>query len=75
MKPWSRRRAAPAPVWTDQQFADSGPISSNFDLHPDGKRLAVLRSPESPEEAKQNRVTFIFHFFDEPRRAVPRREK
>ncbi len=61
-------------LWADQQFTDRG-ITSNFDLHPDGKRFAVLKSSESPQEAKQNHVTFIFHFFDELRRAAPRHEK
>ncbi len=61
-------------LWGDQQFTDRG-ITSNFDLHPDGKRFAVLKSSESPQEVKQNHVTFIFHFFDELRRAAPRHEK
>ena len=42
----------------------------NFDLHPDGKRFAVLNAP-AQSQAKRDKVTFIFNFFDELRRLAP----
>jgi Tol biopolymer transport system component len=39
----------------------------NYDLHPDGKRLAVLKATAG-ETPVANQVTFIFNFFDELRR-------
>ena len=44
---------------------------SNFDLHPDGKRFAVLKAPGTEQAAAVNKVSFIFNFFDEIRRKVP----
>ena len=43
----------------------------NFDLHPDGKRFAVLKAPGTEQAAAVNKVSFIFNFFDELRRKVP----
>src|SRR5579859_49164 len=43
----------------------------NFDLHPDGKRFAVLKAGGTGEAPKVDKVTFIFNFFDELRRKVP----
>ena len=40
----------------------------SFDLHPDGKRFAVLMPHGRVETAKLDKVTFIFNFFDEWRR-------
>jgi hypothetical protein len=46
-------------------------MSDNFDLHPDGKRFAVLKAPGTGETPKVDRVSFIFNFFEELRRKVP----
>jgi hypothetical protein len=43
----------------------------NFDLHPDGKRFAVLKAPGTEQAAAVNKVSFIFNFFDEISRKVP----
>jgi hypothetical protein len=43
---------------------------SNFDVHPDGQRLAVLIRPRASEEASVNKVSFIFNFGEELRRKV-----
>jgi hypothetical protein len=41
----------------------------NLDLHPDGQRFAV--APAVDESAvRQDKVVFIFNFFDELRRCV-----
>jgi eukaryotic-like serine/threonine-protein kinase len=61
-------------LWSPGQFTDSATNINdiNFSLHPDGKRFAVLKA--SGTEAAPppiNKVSFIFHFFDELRRKVP----
>jgi dipeptidyl aminopeptidase/acylaminoacyl peptidase len=57
-------------LWSPGQFtAVGGPI--NFDLHPDGKRFAVLKSPATEGTPKVDKVSFVFNFFDELRRKVP----
>jgi Tol biopolymer transport system component len=61
-------------VWSRGQIADRRVDinNPNFSLHPDGKRIAVLRSSSTesgPPPVKT--VSFIFNFFDELRRKVP----
>jgi Tol biopolymer transport system component len=58
-------------LWSSGQFTDRGPGNRNFDLHPDGKRFAVLKVAGTEEAAAVNKVSFIFNFFDELRRKVP----
>ena len=45
--------------------------NSNFDLHPDGTRFAVLKTPGTGQTTAVNKVSFIFNFFDELRSKVP----
>jgi len=53
------------------QFTDLG-VFPNFDVHPDGKRFAVLKAPGAESQNMgQNKVNFIFNFFEELRRKVP----
>jgi Tol biopolymer transport system component len=40
----------------------------NMALHPDGKRFAVAAVPESATAVKQDKLVFVFNFFDELRR-------
>jgi Tol biopolymer transport system component len=59
-------------VWSEKQLADFGPGVPNYDLAPDGKRIAALMPVEAPETKKaQNHVIFLENFFDELRRRVP----
>jgi len=58
-------------LWSPGQFTDRGFGFSNFDLHPDGKRFAVLKAPGTEQAAAVNKVSFVFNFFDELRRKVP----
>jgi eukaryotic-like serine/threonine-protein kinase len=52
-------------LWSSGQFTErSGSV--NFDLHPDGKRFAVLKT-RADSETSPNKVNFIFNFFDEVR--------
>jgi eukaryotic-like serine/threonine-protein kinase len=57
-------------VWIEKLGGAVGP--PNYDLAPDGKRVAVLTPVESTEAAKpDHEVTFLFNLFDELRRRVP----
>jgi hypothetical protein len=58
-------------LWSPGQFTASVLNSFNFDLHPDGKRFAVLKAPGTEQTPAVNKVSFIFNFFDEIRRKVP----
>jgi len=55
--------------WSPGQFSRARGYTSNFDLHPDGKRFAVLKAPAAGECAP-GKVTFILNFFDELRSKV-----
>ena len=56
-------------VWSDQRLAS---LTRNYDLAPDGKRIAALMAIEVPEDQKpQSHVIFLENFFDELRRKVP----
>jgi serine/threonine-protein kinase len=52
--------------WSPSPFTARGP-TRNFDVHPDGKRVVVMKTPES-EVPAINKVSFIFNFFEEVRR-------
>jgi len=58
-------------LWSPGQFTERGLGFHNFDLHPDGKRFAVLKAPGTEQAPTVNKVSFIFNFFDELRRRVP----
>jgi serine/threonine-protein kinase len=47
-----------------------GPTRS-FDLHPDGNRFALSIPQDAGVEVKQDKVVFVFNFFDELRRIAP----
>jgi hypothetical protein len=55
-------------LWSPGQFTDLG-VSANFDLHPDGKRFVVLKAPGTESQpSPNNKVSFIFDFFEVLRR-------
>jgi Tol biopolymer transport system component len=55
-------------LWSEKQLANVG-VTPNYDLAPDGKRIAALMPVEEPEEQKaQTQVIFLQNFFDEVRR-------
>jgi serine/threonine-protein kinase len=58
-------------LWSPGQFLTRGP-NTTFDLHPDGKRVAVLKST-GVNTAPINKVTFFFNFFDDLRHREPAR--
>ena len=64
-------QADQARLWLTRQFLDFGRNDRNFDLHPDGRRFALLDTPESEGENNLDRVVFVFNFLDELRRIAP----
>ena len=59
-------------VWSERRLADFGTIGfNNYDLAPDGKRIAALMPVESPEaQQTQSHVIFLMNFLDELQRKV-----
>ena len=58
-------------AWSEKKIANMG-FLANYDLAPDGKRIAALMPVETAEGQKaQNQVTFLENFSDELRRKVP----
>jgi Tol biopolymer transport system component len=53
------------------QLTVFGYLSPSFTLHPDGKRVAILKATEPQPEAKPANVILVFNFFDELRRRAP----
>jgi serine/threonine-protein kinase len=60
-------------VWSEKKLADFGLVGvQNYDLAPDGKRIAALMPAEVAEaQPAQNHVIFLENFFDELRRRAP----
>lgn len=58
-------------AWSPGMFSVRGLTFSGYDVHPDGKRIAVLRAPDAGPTSAVTKVSFIFNFFDELRRKVP----
>jgi len=54
--------------WSPGQFTARGP-NRNFDVHPDGKRIMVMKTPDA-ETPSISKVSFIFNFSEELRRKV-----
>jgi len=62
-------RAEKPQLWAEGRIGP-GTGQRSFDLHPDGQRVAV--APDlAPAGGQQDRVVFIFNFFDELRRIAP----
>jgi Tol biopolymer transport system component len=62
-------------VWSEKRLASLG-VLPNYDLGPDGKRIAALMPAETPEGQKaQNHVIFLENFFDEVRRRTATQAK
>jgi dipeptidyl aminopeptidase/acylaminoacyl peptidase len=63
-------RADQPRLWTEARFL-TRPRQRSFDLHPDGDRFALAAVPDTPSAARQDKLIFIFNFFDELRRLAP----
>ncbi len=56
-------------LWTETRVAAGG-IYSNYDLSPDGKRLAATVGIANDQKPPTH-LTFLLNFFDELRRRAP----
>jgi serine/threonine-protein kinase len=57
-------------LWSERAILPR-PGQRNFDLHPDGERLAAAVSTDTQGEARPDKVVFVLNFFDELRRIAP----
>ena len=57
-------------VWTETRLRATA-FSSNYDLAPDGKRLAALFADDASAEKPPTQLTFLLNFTDELRRKAP----
>jgi serine/threonine-protein kinase len=64
------RSETPRP-WSGIRYVTAGP-TRKYDLHPDGTRV-VLASPDPTGAAVYDKVTFVFNFFDELERLLPKK--
>jgi serine/threonine-protein kinase len=64
--------AQPARLWGSAHLAQGG-RTRNFDIHPDGKRIAALMSTEPLDRPRRDRLVFVLNFFEELRRLAPSR--
>jgi serine/threonine-protein kinase len=62
-------RADKPRLWSERPL-NFRPRQRVYDLHPDGDRMALAATADSPQ-GKQDKVVFIFNFFDELRRLAP----
>ena len=62
-------------VWSEKKTANLG-VLTNFDLAPDGKRVAALMPAETAEDQNaRSHVVFLENFFDEVRRRTATQAK
>ena len=69
-------RADKPQVWSPTGLiAAGGPLAatSPYDLHPDGKRLAVMAAQDQSASG-QDHVVFVLNFFDHLRKIAPVKE-
>jgi Tol biopolymer transport system component/tRNA A-37 threonylcarbamoyl transferase component Bud32 len=57
-------------AWSPTQVRRTS-VNQNFDLAPDGKRVAFFPRPAEPQSQGSLHATFLLNFFDEVRRRVP----
>ena len=57
-------------LWTETRLRATGTFA-NYDLAPDGKRLAAIVADDANAEKPATHLTFLLHFFDELRRKAP----
>ena len=57
-------------LWTETRLGNTGTFS-NYDLAPDGKRLAAIVAADASVEKPPTHLTFPLNFFDELRRKAP----
>ena len=57
-------------MWTETRLRSVGG-TSNYDLAPDGKRLAAMVADDATGDKPPTHLTFLLNFFDELRRRAP----
>ena len=62
-------RADKPRLWSERPL-NGRPRQRWYDLHPDGDRIALSARADSPQ-GKQDKVVFVFNFFDELKRVAP----
>jgi serine/threonine protein kinase/Tol biopolymer transport system component len=67
-------RAEKPQLWSAGTVPARG-VRRAFDLHPDGRRLAVVKPEDQQMEERRDKVIFIENFFDELRRVAPAGER
>jgi serine/threonine-protein kinase len=60
-------RAGKPRQWAEERFQFRG-ANRMYDLHPDGKRVALAPIPKAPANEGRDSMVMIFNFFDELRR-------
>ena len=65
----NRFECDPPRPWSEVQLADSG-VFPNFDVTPDGRRVAALLQPNRDVSQDARQATFAIGFFDELRRRL-----
>jgi Tol biopolymer transport system component len=56
-------------LWSEQKLMSI--VFDNYDVAPDGKRIAAIVPTDAPDVQAQSHVIFLENFFDELRRRVP----
>ena len=62
-------RASASRRWSEIRLTDDGFNVRNFDVHPDGRRVLAVTSPQG--DAAHTEVVYVSNFFDELRRLAP----
>jgi Tol biopolymer transport system component/predicted Ser/Thr protein kinase len=57
-------------VFAEAPLQATTPSNRNFDLHPDGKRFAIVGAPRQGDAATRNKLVLVTNFFEELRRAT-----
>jgi serine/threonine-protein kinase len=63
-------RADTPQLWSSTNFQGASATNTAYDLHPDGKRLAVLAAQDQASGV-QDKVVFVFNFADYLRKIAP----
>jgi hypothetical protein len=63
-------RADKPQIWSPASVRGASTTNSAYDLHPDGKRLAVLAAQDQ-SSGVQDKVVFVSNFFDDLRKSAP----
>ena len=63
-------RAEKPQIWSPVGYRSLS-ASYPYDLHPDGKRLAIIAAPDESEGTAQDKLVFFFNFGDYLKKIAP----